>query len=257
LEDKNPAEVAEQKLIEHEVKMPEPYFMPPGKLEKTITFRTGQAAPPWINQGSCRRLDSIESIRDLVLFRGSKERTVAFCDQEKIGVILDDQVERAKDTAIYHFPKSQEVLDWMKLFEKCVPQKDFIEFLKNREPDEVEKAEELLAKISRLSIATVIVGDFNYDDRNNQEIMFKTKDGEGQVKIPQTILVEIPLIERSDHTVFIEINLELIKPGSDSERPRFKIECPKLKRYWREACDYEVERLKGYLPDYQILAGSM
>jgi len=87
--------------------------------------------------------------------------------------------------------------------------------------------------------------------------MFKSKDGEGNVKLPSVIIATIPLLNESDLIIPLEVELELRKPKSENEKPGFVLTCPKLSRYIREATDHEVEKMKEALDGYLIMAGSI
>jgi hypothetical protein len=223
-----------------------------------ITLRTGEAKRVYYQQGTSYQLDTIDAIAELVKFRGKPETTLIFCDEKQIGIILDDSImDRDKDLAKFDFCHSDEYGEWKAVLSKPLNQKSFVDFLKLREPEEVEGLDSLLGTIQFLSYATQIIGDFSYEDRDNTTVCIKIKDSETTAKIPQQFIVAVPLIYGSDKKVSMEIQLELQKPRSEDQRPVFVITCPKFNRYWNEAVKYETDRLKGLLPGYKIIAGSM
>lgn len=222
--------------------------------EKVLTILKGQAFLP---QGTSYRLNSIEAVAELVKAKGSKDHTVIFYNDDQIDIILDDSImDRPQDRATYGFKPSDLFIEWNAIFDKPISQKDFVNFLKQRTPEELPDVGLLLAKVQNLKIATQIVGDYQFDDNNNFTVMYKAKDGEGQVTLPSILEVTIPILYGSDKKFTLEIELELNKPRSENEKPTFTLSCRKLKRYIREATEYEVGRLKAMLPGYLILAGA-
>ncbi len=222
--------------------------------EKVLTILKGEAFSPI---GTFYRLDSIEAVAELVKAKGSKEHTVIFYNDDQIDIILDDSImDRPRDTAVYGFKPSDLFIEWNSILDKPISQKDFVNFLKQRTPKELADLGMLLAKVQNLKIATQIMGDYQYDDNNNFTVMYKAKDGEGQVTLPSILEVTIPILYGSDKNFALEIELELNKPRSENEKPSFTLSCRQLKRYIREATEYEVERLKTMLPGYLILAGA-
>lgn len=229
---------------------------PEGKGNE-LTIFTGEKRV-YYPKGTNYTLDTIDSIAELVKFRGKPEVTLIFCNNEKIGIILDDSImDRDKDLARFNFVQSDELKEWKEVLNDPLSQKEFVDFLKLRRPEEVDGLDELLSKAQYLSYATSIVGDFNYDDRDNIEVAIKIKDSETTAKIPQQFTVNIPLVYGSDKILKIEIKLELYKPRSEDHRPAFLLTCPKFDRYWHEAVKYEVDRLKTLLPEFKIIQGSM
>lgn len=225
------------------------------ELRKYITIMKGDVFKP---NGAAYKLDSIESVAALVKAKGSQEHTVIFYNDDTVGVILDDSVmDRPKDYATYAFRLSDELSAWNALFGRTIDQKSFVSFLKQRKPGEIENVEDLMAKIQNLKIATEIIGDYQYDDNNNFTVMFKTKDGENNITLPSALNLHLPFLYGSNKVIDIEVEMELIKPKSENEKPCFKLGCLKYDQYLKEAVDYEVERLKNMLPGYLVLAGSI
>lgn len=239
--------------------------MEPVKVEVNTTpgcnelrLLTGEAKKVYYPKGTSYQLDTIDAIAELVNFRGKPESTLIFVNENKIGIILDDSiVDRDKDLARFKFKYSDEYQEWGLVLGKQVGQKTFVDFLKLREHQEVNGLDSLLSQAQNLAFATSIVGEFNYEDNNNITVVFKSKDAEGTAKIPQQFIVTIPLIFGSDKKVSMEIQLELIKPREENQKPLFSLTCPKFNRYWNEAVKYETDRLKGLLPEFKIIYGSM
>lgn len=208
--------------------------------------------------GTSYKLDTIDAIAELVKFRGKPETTLIFCNEKRIGIILDDSVmDRQQDVARFAFEFSDEYKEWQSVLGQQLSQKKFVDFLKLREPEEVDDLDLLLGQTQNLAFATSIVGEFGYEDSNNITVVFKAKDVEGTAKIPQKFFIKIPLVFGSDLKVFMEIQLDLQKPREENQRPLFNITCPKFHRYWNEAVNHETDRLKTLLSDYKIVSGAM
>lgn len=208
--------------------------------------------------GTKYKIDTIDSIAGLVKFRGTPEKTLIFCNDERIGIIFDDSImDRPQDIATFGFEMSDEFGEWKSKLNDSLSQKRFVDFLKLRKPAEVTGLDDLLGKAQYLSYATSIVGDFNYEDRDNITVAIKIKDSESTAKIPQLFVINVPLVFGSDKVLAMEIQLDLIKPRDETQKPSFCLTCPKFDRYWAEAVEYEIDRLKKLLPDFQIISGSI
>ena len=203
-------------------------------------------------------LESIGAVINLIKSKGSKEHTVIFYNNDSVRVILDDSImDRPQDKGTYRYAFSEDFLEWENIFGRQLAQKEFVDFLRRRPEGQVGDIEWLLANIQKLKLVTEIVEDYQYDDNNNITFMFKSKDGEGNVKLPSVIIATIPLLNESDLIIPLEVELELRKPKSENEKPGFVLTCPKLSRYIREATDHEVEKMKEALDGYLIMAGSI
>jgi len=224
--------------------------------DKKLTILKGNFTP-FHPQGFNYKLDSVESVVNLVKTKGSVNNTVIFYDDHAIRIIIDDSViDRPKDTGKYPFTSSDQFDEWESFIGHPLSQKEFTDFLKRRPHGEVADVERLLAAVQKLKLVTSIVGDYQYDDNNNYTVMFKTSDGEDSAKLPSIIEVTLPLLNESDKTFNIPIELELNKPKSEDQKPTFTLECSKIKQFLREATAYEVAKLKEKLPGYLILNGS-
>lgn len=221
-----------------------------------VHFRTGQLPTPYQYQGYKYNLESMQSVIDLIRWKGSKENTVIFVDEEGVQAILDDTVtDQPKDGAVYQYKKSLEYQEWQIILGKAIPQKVFIDFLKRRPENQVDENDLLLASVQKLNLATVITGDFEYEDINNHVVSFKIKETETSTKLPKVLVVSMPLIYGSENVLTMEVELEFCAPRNDGEKPVFLLTIPKFDRYWQEAIDYEVAKLKEQLKDYLILSG--
>jgi hypothetical protein len=208
--------------------------------------------------GTKYALRSIDSVIELAITKGSREHTVIFYTPTKVQMILDDSImERPQDYASYEFAMSEAWKEWKAVLDKALSQKEFVDFLRRRPDGELSNIEGLLAVVQRLSLATEIVGDYRYDDVNNVTVMFKTKDAEGSAKLPRTLNLSVILLNESEFISDVEIELELHKPKSEDEKPLFILTCPKLNRYWLDATEEAIDRMKDSLQGWMILAGAM
>ena len=209
-------------------------------------------------EGTDYVLESIASVIELVKWKGSKNNTVIFYNDNKVQVILDDALmDRPQDIAAYGFKWSDSFDEWRGVLDRPMGQKDFVNFLKRRPYDESHVVEPLLAQAQNLKLMTEIMGDYTYDDNNNITFMFKTKDGESMTKLPSLVTINLILVNESDFYQPIEFELELNKPKSENEKPSFILKYPKLQRYIKDAVKHEINKMKSALDGYLIMAGSI
>jgi hypothetical protein len=207
-------------------------------------------------------LYSMKSVISLAQTKGSRANTVISYSDVSVKVILDDSIQdRPLDRAVYCFEKSQQLLDWEKIFDKALPQKDLVDFLKRRADSEFIESEfareKLISQVQKIKFITEIKGEFEYDDNSNISVMYKETNGtEGIMQLPGQINICITLLNESDWLGEMFVELELIKPKAEGEKPVIKLTCPKLKSHMLENIMYEVNKLKTALPEYLILSGN-
>lgn len=229
---------------------------PSEKGPAEIRLRQGSLPIPYQYQGYSYTLESIQSVIDLITSKGSKENTVIFVDEKGIQVILDDTITgRPKDTGQYKYLKSLDYKEWDKVLGHRLNQKQFIEFLKRRPEGEIKEFDYLFASAQKLSLATVITGDYEYEDNNNLVVNFKIKDSESTTRLPKFLLVTLPLIQGSEQLYEIEVEMEFSSPRNEGEKPGFTLTIPKFERYWHQAVEDEAKILKESLEGYLILSG--
>jgi len=239
----------EEKIV---VNLPQPTYRPdqPVKIE-----RADYKIHPWNTRNY--RLNSMQSLIDVVIHKGNPEKTVVFYNTEGVQVIFDDTImDRPQDHAIFYYELSDAGVEWYGILGKRLDQKEFLDFLRRRPEDELAGIESLMARVQNLKLATEIVGDYEYDDHNNMTFMFKTKDGEGSMQLPREMELYFTPLYDGLSEVEATIELELIKPKSENEKPGFVLRCPKWKRYLDIAKERELENLRKMLSEYLILAGN-
>jgi hypothetical protein len=225
------------------------------KTERDKLHIIRSTLPIFQYQGFQHVVEDTDSVIGLVKRYGAPENTLIFVNKDRIHVIFDDTIQdRPQDTAECEFVLSDQANDWHRHLSNSIEQKKFIDFLRCRPEEEIENLDALLAAVKVLKITTEIIGDYELDDRGNITFMYKSREKEGKCSIPSVINVRIPMLNNGS-VMSIEMELEIIKPKSEQEKPAFKITCPKWSRYYKEAVEAEIEKLKRALPEYSILAG--
>ena len=227
---------------------------------EVLVIRTGDATPIYTYKGFSYTADSTDSLIALVKAKGSKANAIVAYNADGIEVILDDTiVERKQDRLAYKFKNSIQFEEWKNILTRgcSFDQKEFIKFLQRRETGEIENIESLMASIQQFKYVTNIAGDFTYDDNNNYNFAIKIGDAEGTVRLPQFVFAKIEIYLESGLVQTMEIEMEVIRPRGEGEKPMFNLSCPKLSRYMQEAVDYEIKKLKKELDGYLIVAGNI
>lgn len=226
----------------------------------TLIIREGQAPKIYEYSGFQYTADSKASFIALVQSKSVKESCVISYNESGFKAILDDEVvDRRQDRVSYDFKKSQQYQEWKSILEGgCVlGQKSFIDFLRRREPGEIENIETLIASVQNFKYVTNISGDFTFDDRNNYTFAIKVGDAEGTVRLPQVVEVNIEIFNESEFIQTMELELEVQKPKGEGEKLAFYLHCPKLSRYSKKAVEYEIDFVKDELDGYLIVAGNI
>jgi hypothetical protein len=203
-------------------------------------------------------MSSMQAVIDFVKRKGTVENTVIFYNNDDVRVILDDSIQdRPLDQAMYPFNLSDRFKNWGEVFGRRMNQKDLGNFLRRLELDELPDRDMLVANIRKLQVITEIKGDYEYDEAGNVSVMYKESNGrEGLMALPSLIEPYMPILNESNYEASIEVELELIKPKSEDEKPGIILTCPKKDLYIKDAIEHEVHRLKEALPEHLILAGS-
>lgn len=225
-----------------------------------LEIRQGDAARVFNYKGYQYTANSTDSLIKLVMAKGSKGDSVISYNDDGIKVILDDTVvDREQDRIGYSFKHSLQYDEWESILTRgcAFDQKEFIKFLQRREDGEVQEIESLMASIQQFKYVTQITGDFTYDNNNNYTFGFKIGEAEGTVRLPQLLYVNIEVYLESGLEQMMEIELEVRRPKSETEKPTFVLTCPKLSRYLKAAVDYEITKLKTELDGYLIVAGNI
>lgn len=213
---------------------------------KELVLREGAAPAVFDYRGINYVAYSTESFIELAQ-RRSKDKLVIAYNEDGMQAILDDTVkDRPMDTVKYDYRYSRQYGEWKPILAgTTMAQKDLMKFMKRRDPDEVEELEKLMYALQNFRFVTQIEGDFSNEDNNNFTFMFKTKDGEGSIRVPKVLNANIEILNESGFKQAVEIEVEVNKPTEAGKKPTFSLECPKLQRYIDVATDHEVEALKA------------
>lgn len=224
-----------------------------------VVVRQGDAERIFQYKGFSYAAYSTDSLIALVKSKGSAANSVIAYDEKGVKVILDDTViDREQSRIGYGFRKSSQFEEWEEVLAgAAVDQKSFIKFLQRREEGEVAEIEALMAALQNFKFVTNIAGDFTFDDRNNYTFAYKIGDAEGTVRFPQMLIANIEIFNESGLIQPMEIEIEVIKPRNESEKPVFCLSCPKLERYKRQAVDNEIDKIKTELAGHLIVTGNI
>ena len=239
------------------------FFLAPSTNENgELIIRTGTARnelPLHNYQGFQYNAHSVQSFVDLVKEKSSgTDRCVIFYNESGFFAILDDTVkDRNHDTVAYNFCNSVLFQEWAQIVTKGMvfEIKSFSDFLKRREPDEVDDIDSLLYAVQNFRYVTNVQGDFSFEDRNNYTFNIKVDEAESTVRVPKILVVSMEIFKDSGYFQDIEIEIEVHRPKSQEERPGFYLSCPKYKRYLDRAKQHECDRLPDLLPGYLIASG--
>lgn len=226
----------------------------------TLVIREGRASEIFQYQGFKYTADSTDSLVALVKSKANQPNCIVAYNEKGFAVILDDKVtDRKQDRLVHEFKKSQQYQEWANVLEKgaVFDQKNLIDFLRRREEGEIESIDQLMAAVQNFKYVTNIAGDFTYDDRNNYTFSVKIGDAEGTVRLPQIVLAYIEVFNESGFEQQMEIELEVHRPKNEGEKPGFLLSCPKLRRYMKEAVEFEINKVKKDLDGYLVVAGSI
>jgi len=224
-----------------------------------LVLRQGDAAEIYERRAFNYSAYSTDSFIQLIKAKAHKANAVIAYSDTGIQAIMDDKVfDRDQDRLNYSFKYSQQYSEWKSILGgAAADQRGLIKFLKRREPGEVYDGELLMVALQNFKFVTTISGDFTYDDNNNYTFAVKIGDAESTVRLPQFIYVSIEIFNESGFFQDVEIELEVIKPKSEQEKPVFTLQCPKLDRYIREAVKYEIDKVKAELDGYLIVTGKI
>jgi hypothetical protein len=172
------------------------------------------------------------------------ENTVVGCNPSGAVAILDDSiVDSPRDRVTMDYERSIQLKEWQSKFDDRLEQKDIVKFLKTREEGEIKDSAMLMAAIKYFKFVSNISADYSMDDGDNYTFAFKVKDTDGTVTIPKEITVNMELINGSGNIQPIEVDVEVIRPKNETEKPTFVLTCPKLEKYIEKATKVEEEKI--------------
>lgn len=232
--------------------------MPEGTKDINITYEEKQTKK--INQWNIRNyvFNSVQSFADFINAKCIEDKTIIVYNDEYIKAVLDETVQdRPLEHAKYEYQRSLEFKAWGNIFGKRLLQKDFIKFLKSREPNEiVGNVENISMQFSKLNMITSIVGEYCTSDNGDVTFAYKETTGkEGVASIPTSMKIQIPLLNESDYVQEMEIEIEITRPKSEDDKPMIILTCTREELYLKRAIAAEVEKLKNELAGYMVLSG--
>lgn len=224
--------------------------------QKEIIVREGEAAEVFNYQGQHYEALSTDAFVTLVKKRKTDNTVVGYHDTGFKAILDDSVIDMPQDEVCYEFRKSLQMIEWEHIFNHPMTQKEFIKFLKSRRTgttEEIESIDILTENVKRFKFVTNISADYSTDDDNNFTFMYKSKDGEGTVDIPQEIMAYIQILENSDLISRVEVEISVQRPKSEQEKPTFTLNAPTLKRHIEAAEKYEQENLRKLLKDVPVI----
>ena len=228
---------------------------------RELVLREGHAPEIFVFNGRKFVAGSHKSFVELVKSKASKANAVVAYNESGAKCIIDDTVVNMPfETILYAYQPSIQAKEWGKILSndgKVFEHKQIIDFLKIRTDDEIPIIEALLNGVRNFKYALKISGDYTFDDRNNYTVAIAIGETEGTIRIPTLIELQIELFEESDFKQIFEIEIEIIRPKSENEKPLFRLSCPKYLRYEKEAKDNILEKIKTDLAEYLVVAGSI
>jgi hypothetical protein len=238
--------------------MPDYKFSIPSEAE--TTFRTGTAPEIFQYKGFAHTADSADSFCRLLKAKApdALQPVVFVAAGGFCAIVNSDEQSRPQDRITYLFSPSLTAEEWTGIVTdgKNFSVKEMIDFLKRREPGEIDRIEEMIAAARTFRYVIKTEGDFTRDSSQNYVMAIKVGEAEGTVRAPDHITARFPLLEGSDFIQDMEIEVEIHRPKrEDGGAPGFRLSCPKYLRYLKKAKEYEAARLERELPGCLIVRG--
>lgn len=228
----------------------ERHFVREGDGYKEVTNPLPE--PIRIHSDRLYQLNDTESFIKYVGKYGNPKKGIIFCGKNAITMFFDEVSREEK--IFLPFTHSLELTTYLgPTGRKEFTQKDFVKALETF-PDVVEEHRFLLPNVERLKIETQVDFESNLDQRDHV-FMYKEKDGSQTARIPKQIVLTLPFFERSKNKVVITADLEIERPRSEDQKPKFILINPRHERTAREAFEVEVEDIKTALKDWTFIWG--
>lgn len=226
-----------------------------------VIVREGRAPEIFVFGGRKFVAGSHKSFIELVKSKSSKANAVVAYNDAGAKCVIDDTVMNMPfETIQYAYQPSIQAKEWGKILSgdgKVFEHKQIIDFLKIRTEEEIPIIDKLLDSVKNFKYALKISGDYTFDDRNNYTVAISIGEREGTIRIPTLIELQVELFEESEFKQIFEIEIEIVRPRSENEKPLFRFSCPKYLRYEKEAKDNILEKIKEDLAEYLVVAGSI
>lgn len=209
--------------------------------------------PVRIHKDRSYLLTDTESFIKYVEKYGDPKKGIIFCGNNELTMFFDEGSRGEK----IHLPfkQSLEVTTYLGTAgKKDFTQKDFVKALETF-PDVVEGGNFLLPNIEWLKIDTEVNFESNIDQRDHVFI-YKEKEGSQTARIPRQIILSLPFFERSKHKTVITADLDIERPRSADDKPKFTLVNHRHERTVREAFEAEVEAIRTALKNWTFIWGN-
>ena len=213
---------------------------------------------PWnvINYG----FGSTKAFIAYIKNRVDKNVSTVFYNDKGIRVNIDEfQQDKPVSTGSYEFQLSKHVETWIGLTRnQSLSQNGFVKFLKGQDPEVVKDLELLIGKLGKLTFVTVIDSEHTAKDmKGNSTIMYKSKDGEGSVAIPDYIYINVDMLKDGVlGKVDLPFELILNKPKNEEDRPTITLTCDRFNLFYQKAVEAEQDFLVKELSEYLVVASN-
>jgi len=224
-------------------------------------FRTGDAPKIFQYEGYQYRADSTDSFVKLLKMKADNQKAVVFINTAGFHAIVDTHVvDRQQDTITYAYELSTLAREWIPILQsaegKVFTIKQMTDFLKRRDPGEIDDIETFLFAAQNFRYVKKVEGDFTRDNSQNYVMAIKVGESEGTVKVPSAIYANIALLEGSDFVQQIEVEVEIHRPNDMKEgQPGFLLTCPKYQRYLGKAQQNEAAKMEHELNGFLVVKG--
>ena len=221
-----------------------------------VIIRHGEANDVFQYHGFRYELSSAESFVKGVKAKGDpKTSVITYSDKNVVAVTDCTVTDRTQDKIVYAFQKSEQFKEWNSIFGLSLTQKEMLDLLRIHE-HEIEDYEKLLIAVRNFKYVTQTEGDFTRTDDDNYVMSIKVKEAEGTLKMPRFIFVNMVILNESQFTQKVEVQLDIIKPKGEGDKLSFKLSCPIMNRYVKDAIKSETDLIKSELTNYLLLAGT-
>jgi hypothetical protein len=228
--------------------------------EGETVFRTGEAPEIFQYRGYSYRAYTTDSFCRLLKYGAEDaKRAVVFETKKGFRAVVDCAVhDRPQDRVLYDFALSVRAEEWKEIFEagRAFSVKQMVDFLKRREPDEIEDADAFMAAAKNVKYVIRTEADFSRDDDHNYVVAIRVGEAEGTIRVPECVYVRIPLLEGSDFVQRVEVEVTIHRPKDEKDgAPGFFLSCPKYARYFEKAREAEIVRLESALDGFLVVQG--
>ena len=227
-----------------------------------LVIREGEAPRISVYGGYRYSLEDTDSLIAFVRKYSTPENGIIVYGDSGIGCNMDSSIQdRRQDFIQYSFEDSFAAQEWGGIIKGSTLRlsiREFVYFLEHRAPDEIgmQFLDDLIDCVKHMKYAVTTETDHSFDDRNNFTVAIKVGENQGNVKIPKRMYVNLELIKGSGFLQELEIEIEtILAKGPTEGGTAFELSCPNWQRYWLNARENEVAKVRSAFPDWLIVAG--